>query len=282
MKKEFDAEIQQQKATRLRSLHHGPEMLIVANAWDAVSAKIFELAGFPAVASTSSGISWSCGYQDVERIPPELMAQVIGRIAPAVQVPVTADIEGGYIRNDDEKLSAFFTSVIHAGAVGINLEDSAPHRTGTLIDLDDHLRRIKLAREAGRAAGVEWFINARTDAMAQKELSQEERIKMSIERANAFKEAGADGVFIPFVRDIEVVRKLKEHISLPLNILGTQTLDITALKKLGVNRVSVGSRPILATMHLLMKIAGEMRSANQWPDLFTTDPNYPMVQKWFE
>lgn len=272
---------QHQLSQQFHELHHAKEMLILANAWDAVSAKIFERAGFPAIATTSSGISWSCGYRDVEHIPPATMIGVIERIARSVAIPVTADIEGGYFRNDNKKLLDFFSDVIGAGAVGINLEDSDNHQTGNLIELKTQCERIKIARKASESTGIDLFINARTDAMARTDQDLDTRIALCIERAKAFEDAGADGIFIPFINDIGVVEELKSAIRLPLNILGTTSLDVGKLREAGVNRVSVGSRPILSAMNLLMRIAKEMRSGDQWKNLFTNEPGYQEANSWF-
>lgn len=282
MEVESNTKRQNQKADQFRLLHQENEMLVVANAWDVVSSKVFESAGFPAIATTSSGISWSCGYRDIEHIPPPLMVDMIRRIARHVNVPVTADVEGGYFRDAPGKLSSFFADVIDAGAIGINLEDSSRHQTGDIISIEDQITRIKIARETAEKKGINLFINARTDVMVHTGWELGKKIDVCIKRVDAFKTAGADGAFIPFVYDMEVVRTLKKDIKLPLNILATETLDVNELRKLKVNRLSVGSRPILATMNLLMKIAQEMRLGNYWPTLFTRNFTYAEVNDWFE
>lgn len=267
-------------AEKLHDLHHAEEMLVIPNAWDVVSAKIFENSGFPAIATTSSGISWSCGYPDGEHIPPELMLEVIGRIARGVKVPVTADIEGGYYSNDFQKLSAFIEGVIDAGAVGINLEDGDA-ASGSLNDLEHQLEKIRLVKDICRRKGVNLFLNARTDAMVLDRGDLKNRIQTCIERAAAFQSAGADGIFVPFVKDMDTVIALKQGIELPLNVLITNTLDVGELRKWKVNRVSVGSRPILSTLHLLRSIADEMRSGNEWNTLLTASPDYSEANAWF-
>ncbi|MBW7891874.1 MAG: isocitrate lyase/phosphoenolpyruvate mutase family protein [Chitinophagaceae bacterium] len=268
-------------AEKLHALHHAEEMLVIPNAWDAVSAKIFEKSGFPAIATTSSGISWSCGYQDAEHIPPELMLEVIARIARVVKVPVTADIEGGYYRNDFQKLSAFIEGVIDAGAVGINLEDGDAV-SGSLNDLEHQLEKIRLVKDICRKKGVNLFLNARTDAMVMARGDMKSKIQTCIERAAAFQSAGADGIFVPFVKEMDTVIALKRGIELPLNILIANTLDVGELRRWKVNRVSIGSRPILSTLHLLRNISDEMRSGNEWSALLTVSPDYAEANAWFE
>lgn len=279
MERVFDPVAQNRLAEKFRELHHADEMLILPNAWDCASAKIFEVSGFPAIATTSSGISWSFGYKDGEHIPPELMIEVIYRITQTVNIPVTADIEGGYYGNDPEKFLKFIGSVVKAGAVGINLEDSDAC-TRRLNDIQQQVLKIKLAKGGGKQKGVNLFVNARTDAMeAPGDL--ETRIKNCIERANAYEAAGADCIFIPFVKEIETVAQLKQAVSLPLNILMADTLDAGALRVLKVNRVSVGGKPMLATMNLLKKIGAKLREGNNWQSLFVKEPTYAEMNGWF-
>lgn len=282
MRQTFDVERQNTLAEQFHRLHHTGNTLVLPNAWDCASAKIFEQAGFKAIATTSSGISWSCGYKDGEHIPPELMADVVERIAAAVNVPVTADIEAGYYSDDFDRLSKFIATIIDAGAVGINLEDSSSHAGGALHDIQQQMNEIKLVKEIAKQKGVNLFVNARTDAMAKATGDTQAKINTCIERAKAFEEAGADGIFIPFVNEMETVIRLKEAIGLPLNILMAETLDISKLKTLGVNRISVGGKPMLATMNLLTKIAGELTHGNDWPSLLVKDPSYRQMNEWFK
>lgn len=269
----FNQKEQQNRAEKFHALHHADKTLVLPNAWDCASAKIFEETGFSAIATTSSGISWACGHQDGEHIPPELMINVIGRIARVVEIPVTADIEGGYYRKDLDEFSQFIGDTVQAGAVGINLEDG-DSETGNLTDLNWQAQRIKSAKAAGKEKGVNLFVNARTDAMSLAKKDLKTKIKICIERAKAFKEAGADGIFIPFVSELETVIQLKKAIDLPLNILTSATLEVSELKKLKVNRISVGGKPMLATLNLLRKISTELKSENDWPSLYTDNPTY--------
>src|SRR5437763_16895151 len=152
---------QASKAEAFRALHRGPPLLLMANAWDAITARLFEAEGFAAVATTSGGVSWALGYADGEAAPWDEVVGQTARIARAVAVPVTADIEGGFGATP-EAVCRSITDIIGAGAVGVNLEDSMkgpePMRT-----LEDAAARIGAAREAARAAGVPIVINARVD-----------------------------------------------------------------------------------------------------------------------
>lgn len=277
----FNAEKQNALAERFHALHHAETMLVLPNAWDCLSAKIFEESGFPAIATTSSGISWSVGYKDGEHIPPELMLEVIRRITNAVSIPVTADIEAGYFGNDFERYGKFISDVIEAGAVGVNIED-ADAKTKTLNDLDKQKTKITLAKNIGKEKGVRLFVNARTDAYERAPGELKNKIHACIERADAYQRAGADGIFIPFILEMETIAELKKAVPLPLNILVNEKLDIGGLRKLQINRVTVGGKPIVAAMSLLKKISAELQSGNNWQSLFVKEPTYLEINSWFQ
>src|SRR5229473_1157942 len=144
-------ESQTNKAVQFRQLHRGPRALILPNAWDVASARVFEDAGFSAIATTSAGIAFSLGYPDGQRIPREEMLARIGRIARAVHVPVTADIEAGY-GSSTEAAATTTLELIQAGAIGMNLEDASGNPDEPLIDLQLAVEKIKAAR--GRRAAA--------------------------------------------------------------------------------------------------------------------------------
>lgn len=271
---------QKELAEKFLALHHTDHTLILPNAWDAASAKIFEAAGFPAIATTSSGISFSCGYQDGEHIPPELMLRVIERIVLSTGIPVSADIEGGYAQGDEDKFTKFINAVIDTGIAGINLEDSNSV-TKKLNDLAYQQRLITKVRELSSKKKVHLFINARTDAMRLGSGGLNARTAESIRRAKAFQESGADGIFVPFVHEIETVAELKKEIKLPLNILIEATLDVTMLKKLKVERISTGSGPSLTTLSLLKKLSDKLRNSDNWDLLFDKQVTYADMTNYF-
>jgi 2-methylisocitrate lyase-like PEP mutase family enzyme len=249
----------QRKAELLRSLHGGPHILVLPNAWDAVSARIFEDAGFPAVATTSAGVAWALGYPDGERIGRDEMAKAVGRICRAVSVPVTADMEAGYGPAPTD-IAATVRAVIAAGAVGLNLEDYHPDGVTGLWDIDAQVKRIRAARQAAESAGVRVVINARTDVYLHGIGAESERFDHAVRRANAYREAGADCLFIPGVRDAAVIGALARAVNGPINILaGPGSPSIPELHKLGVARVSVGSGPMRAALTLLRRIAEDLR-----------------------
>ncbi len=206
------------KADALRQLHTAGPLLVLPNAWDAASARIFERAGFPALATTSAGIAYAQGYADGERISRAEMLAVVARIAARVALPVTADMEAGYGRAP-EAVAETVRGVIAAGAVGMNLEDSREEDGGALLDFPLAVERVRAARAAAGAAGVAIVLNARTDAFH----AGGPGIAEAVRRGNAFREAGADSVFVPFVADRDTIGRLVKEIAAPLNVLGGRT-----------------------------------------------------------
>jgi len=247
----------QEKAQAFRALHQGPRLLVLPNAWDVATARLVEEAGFPAIATTSAGIAWALGYPDGERISRGEMLAVIRRIAAAVRVPVTADVEGGY---GATVAAAAETArgVIAAGAVGLNLEDGT--NEDTLLDPELQADRIRAVREAAASARVPLVVNARTDAFAVKHWSPAERFTAAVRRANGYLAAGADCLFVPHVSDGEIIGRLASELAGPLNVIaGPPAPALQELERLGVRRASLGPRLVQATLGLVRRLAAELR-----------------------
>src|ERR1700688_1580408 len=155
------------KADAFRSMHHAPPLLVLPNAWDAVTARLFVQAGARAIATTSAGIAAALGYPDGQNIPSELMMEAIARIANAVSVPVTADIESGYADSPKE-LGESIRAVINAGAIGVNLEDATGDTSQRLFALEEQIERIRAAREAADDVHIPVVVNARTSVYLEK------------------------------------------------------------------------------------------------------------------
>src|SRR5262252_4587201 len=153
---------QARKAEAFRNLHHGPKLLLLPNAWDVASARILEEAGHPAIATTSAGIAYSLGYADGQNISRDEMLSVVARIARAVRVPVTADLESGY-GSTAKEISETARAAIEAGAVGMNLEDLSGSEQNPLLELSMQIEKIRAVRETAAAMGVPFVLNARTD-----------------------------------------------------------------------------------------------------------------------
>jgi len=252
------------KAAQLRSLHRSARPLVLVNVWDVVSARIVEDLGFPTVATTSAGIAWAEGFADGERISREHMLARVKRIAQAVQVPLTADLEGGYgyTVNDAE---ATAQGAIEAGAVGLNFEDA--HAEGNaLIDLELQASRIAAIREVATKRNVPLVINARTDVyLAQIGDNDAWRLQEAIRRGSDYLRAGADVVFVPGVTDEATITKLVSSIGGPINVLaGAATPSIERLRDLGVARVSVGSGAIGYALARFREAASRLRDGGSF------------------
>lgn len=252
------------RAKRLLELHHGSDILVLPNAWDVVTARIFEREGAVAIATTSGGIAASFGHADGERVALDVMLGAIARIAGAVSAPVTADVEGGYAQTAED-VARTIEGVLAAGAVGVNLEDADHHGEGPLIDIDLHVRKVRAARGAADCFGVPLVINARTDVFLAEVGPEEERLDLAIRRVNAYLEAGADSAFVPGVKDAPTITALVRGIDGPLNVLaGPGVPSVPELRRLGVARVSVGSGPARATFALVQDVARELLGAGTY------------------
>ncbi len=275
----MDTMTQQARAEALRALHHGPSPLILPNAWDVVSARLFEEAGFRAIGTTSAGIAATLGYPDGERVPRDEMLAVVGRIARAVTIPVTADIEAGY---GDTSAEAARTAraVIAAGAVGLNLEDGAGDPERPLADIAAQAAKIRAVREAAAAAGVPLVINARTDVYWLAVGDADGRFVAAVERLRAYRAAGADCLFVPGVSDGAAIGRLVGAADGPLNVLASSgTPAIADLGRLGVRRVSVGSAPLRATLGLVRRIADELLWQGTYTSMTTDAISYAEVNQ---
>ena len=257
----MNVEAQKAKADAFRAMHRSQQILLLPNAWDVASARVVQQAGFGAVATTSAGIAFTLGYPDGQRISREQMLAVVGRIATAVKVPVTADVEAGYgDRPEDAARTA--RDVIAAGAVGINLEDASGGRQHPLLDLALQVERVTAVRE------LPIVLNARTDVYLREAGAPEKRYDEALRRLAAFRDAGADCVFVPGLRDAAIIGRLAKDLKCPLNILaGPGTPPVPELQKLGVARVSLGSGPMRATLGLLRRIAEELKGTGTYKSL---------------
>jgi 2-methylisocitrate lyase-like PEP mutase family enzyme len=252
------------KAIQFRQLHRGPGVLILPNAWDVASARIFEDAGFPAIATTSAGIAFSLGYPDGQRIPREEMMARIGRITRAVHVPVSADVESGYGPTAEDAAKTT-RELIQMGVIGMNLEDASGRRDQPLSSLELAVEKIKAAREAAVKMQAQIVINARTDIYLLTGGNPDADYSEALRRLLAFRDAGADCVFAPGLKDANTIGRLAKAVECPLNILAVPgTPSIAQLANLGVARVSVGSGPMRATLGLLQRLAEELRTTGTY------------------
>lgn len=252
----------EQKAETLRALHHGAKPLVLFNAWDVASAKILEEIGFPAIATASASIAESLGFDDNESIGRSVMLERVARITQAVHVPVTADMEAGYGPTVEDAI-ATARGVIEAGAVGLNIEDSAHKDTSELYAADLQAERIRAMRDVGTKLGVPLVINARTDVYFRTHLPDDQKYREAVRRAKIYMEAGADCIYILGPKDESTIGKLVQEIHAPLNFLAfADAPPIATMAALGVRRVSFGPRPMRVAMNAFRQAAQDaMQSA---------------------
>ena len=258
---------EQAKAASFRVLHSGREILLLPNVWDVASARLIEESGFKAAATSSAGIAFSLGYPDGQRISREQMLAVIARIAKAVRVPVTADVEAGYGKTPEDA-SRTARAVVEAGAVGMNLEDAVADSPSVLVELPLQLEKIRAVREMASRLRIPLVLNARTDMYLLQIGDPAERYDETVRRLSAFREAGADCVFAPGLRDAPTIGRLVADLKCPINILaGPGSPSVPELSKLGVARVSLGSATMRATVGCLRRIAQELKATGTYSNL---------------
>jgi 2-methylisocitrate lyase-like PEP mutase family enzyme len=252
-------------AERFRNDHTAGRLLL-PNAWDAASARIFEDAGFAAVGTTSAGIAYAHGVRDAERIDRDTMVRAIARIAATVSCPVNADIEAGYGAGAAD-VRVTVDAVLDAGVAGINLEDNTHGAAAApLFAIDDQCARIAAARDAAARRGVPLVINARTDTFLLS-LGQDvdERVTLTVERGARYLQAGADLVFVPLVVSPAVVKPIAEGLEGRLSLMALPGAPPAAdLFAAGAARVSIGQLAMLGTLGALRQIAEELRRHGTW------------------
>ena len=264
----MNLDTQRAKAEAFRAMHDRSKILVLPNAWDPMSARVIEEAGARAIATTSAGVAFSVGYPDGEAMPRDEMIAAISRIARVVTVPVSADIESGFAR-DAREVAETVRRVIDAGAVGINLEDAIHGGPPALYDLETAIARVRAAREAANSAGVPIVINARTDVYLLSIGEPDARFDHAVRRANAYRKAGADCLFVPRVGRPADIERVVAALDGPLNLLAFPGIPtVTELERLGVARLSVGTWPTLAAMSTARKIASELLGAGTYESMF--------------
>ncbi len=268
------------KAKIFAELHYQKKPFILANAWDAASARIFEKAGFQAIGTTSAGIAASKGYQDGQNIPLEEVLDTVRQILSVVALPVSVDIEAGFGK-DNEELVRNIKKLVSLGVVGINLEDGTGCMTSPLIPIDEQVAKIRAIRKEIPTDRL--WINARMDAMYLGILEKEAALEETIRRAHAYLDAGVNSIFVfGAVNDKESISRLIREIKAPLNLLANPGLPpIEELEKLGVARVSLGSGAMRATLGLLEEISQELLKFGTYQSLTKNAVSYSALQELF-
>ncbi|MCL2448814.1 MAG: isocitrate lyase/phosphoenolpyruvate mutase family protein [Polyangiaceae bacterium] len=217
-----------------RKLHQGPRTFMLPNAWDAASARLFESLGAPAIATSSGATNWSLGYPDANVVPRDGLLSIVRGIARVIRVPLSVDIEAGYAE-DPNAVAELVIALASLGAVGINIEDGASPPEALAAKIA-HIKRA-LAR-----TGADVFVNARVDVYLRALVAEPDRVPETCARAARYREAGADGIFVPKVVNAAEIREIAASVKLPLNVLAWHGLPPASdLGALGVRRLSAGS-----------------------------------------
>ena len=258
---------QDDRARLFRALHDPLSPLALANVWDVAGARLVEAAGAAAIATTSAGVAWGLGAADGNRLDRDQAVALIARVVAAVDVPVSADIESGF-GDTAAEVGRTVGLVIAAGAIGVNIEDAHTTALSPLRPTGEQAERIAAARAAADAAGVALFINARVDTYLRGVGDEAGRLPETLDRARAYLDAGADGVFVPGVTDPATVAALTAGIDAPVNILvGPGAPAVAELSKLGVARVSLGSWLAEAAYAVVRRGAEELVNSGTYTTL---------------
>jgi len=257
---------QKEKAEDFRALHHGKRILILPNGWDVPSARLFEDAGFPAIATSSAGMLVSLGYPDGEVIGRDGFVSAVGRIARVLSVPLSADVVAGFGKTTKEVLVTV-KAILKTGAVGINIEDFT-HATKKLYPIERQVENVKAIRKLGETTGIPLVINARTDALRYAEGDEGARLREAVRRATAYRDAGADCVYPMGLVDADSITNFVKALDSPINVMVRKSLPpISELQRLGVARVSFGPSPSYAAMGLLKRAAKEVLEKGTYENL---------------
>jgi 2-methylisocitrate lyase-like PEP mutase family enzyme len=222
-----------QYAAQFRQLH-ADGLLLLPNAWDAGSARLIESLGARAIATTSAGVAWANGYADGDQLPIAQLVATAASIARVIAIPLSVDVEGGY-SGDPATVADNVVRLADIGVVGINLEDGA----GAPELLCAKIERIK--RECAQR-GLDVYVNARTDVYLRGLAPAGQRVEPTLARAALYRQAGADGLFVPGLTDADEIGAVASRAGVPLNVMLRPNLpDTAALEALGVRRLSAGS-----------------------------------------
>lgn len=245
------------KADAFRKLHHQGRPLVLPNAWDVPSARIFEDSGFPAVATSSAGLMVSLGYEDGESIGrPEFLAAV-GRISKVLHVPLSVDAVAGFGKEPDQ-VARMVKRIVKTGAIGVNIED-VEHRAKKLHSLSSQVKKLEAIKKLDKEVGFAPVINARTDAFRFYPGDEDTKLDEAIRRASAYKDAGADCVYPMGLAAAQDISRFVNALRFPVNVMVRKGLPpIGDLQKLGVARVSFGPSASYAAMGLLKRASEEV------------------------
>ena len=257
---------QQELAEEFRRLHNRKDVLVLPNAWDVPSARVFEDEGFPAVATSSAGMLVSLGYPDGEEIPEREFVSAIGRIARVLSIPLSADLIGGF-GGTPEGVARSVKAAVRAGAVGINIEDFV-HEEKKLLPVEKQVAKLRALLRVQKDMKVPFVINARTDALRFFQGDDAARLEEAIRRASAYRDVGEDCVYPMGLSDRESIEKFVKALDFPTNVMVRKGLPpVPELRRLGVARVSFGPSASYAAMGLLKRASREVREKGTYDTL---------------
>ena len=269
-------------AKRFQKMHHEDHMLILPNAWNGGSAKVYEKQGCKAIGTTSAGVAFAMGFTDGEEITFDDLLRVTKEIINVVDLPLTVDMEKGY-GTTVEEIKENVRRIIEAGAVGINIEDGNPGKDPHLEILNHQIETIKSIAEIKEETGIPFVINARIDVYWLKIGEENQRLKMTIDRAKAYVEAGADCVFVPSAFEKTLIQQLVNDINAPLNIVANPVFnDIEKLSDMGVKRLSIGSGAVRMVFANLIESAKELNEKKSINNLFNHQLSYDKANEFFK
>ena len=249
--------VQRDQAEQFRSLHDGKRVLVLPNAWDVPSARVFEDAGFPAIATSSAGLLVSLGYPDGEAIPKGEFMAAVRRIARRVSIPLSVDIVGGF-GSTPKEVELTVKGVLRAGGIGVNIEDF-DHATKKLHPLEAQVRKLRAIRKVGESSKIPIVINCRTDALRYAPGDEEAKFEEAVRRATAYRDAKVDCVYPMGLADADGIARFVKALAFPVNVMVRKGLPpVSELKRLGVARVSFGPAASYATFGLLRRAAKEV------------------------
>ncbi|MCA1397102.1 isocitrate lyase/phosphoenolpyruvate mutase family protein [Bradyrhizobium sp. BRP56] len=259
----MDATTQQHYAEAFHRLHKQGDPLVLFNAWDVATAKAIAKTS-PAIATSSGAVAAALGYADGENAPLDIVEGLVSRMTASVPVPLSIDLEAGYGDTPDAAAHSA-ARILKAGAIGINIEDGLVGGKRQLVAPEQHAAKIRAVRDAAQKLGVHLFINARTDPFLLKFGSPEQCLNEAARRAEAYADAGADGIFVPGLTDLALIARLVQLTPLPVNVMVTQGVpEIGELARAGVRRVSLGPWPMMAAMRVIGQAAAEVTTSKQY------------------
>lgn len=257
------------RVSEFRDLHAKGRLVVLPNAWDAASARIAEDCGAKAIATSSAAFAWAQGLPDGEAVTPEMVLETAKQILRVVRVPVSVDSEAGYSA-DPEKVADFVERLIDIGVVGMNLEDGSE-------PADLLARKIAAVRKRVAARNADFFINARADVYLRKLVAPDAMLGETLARGRLYRDAGADGLFVPSAFDLGHLAEIAATIDLPLNAvtIARDLPTVSELKDAGVRRVSAGAGTARAAWGAMRRAVLEMLNEGTFGALFAEADGCP-------